>query len=129
MVFVVNRPETIANVSLNPVNWSFRLADLFSFGLTSRIFAPVKDTLERIPTPLDRFDPVYGFVSLVNAVSANQAAQQLCISREQLDKDFLAQHFTQHYVTLVGSLLTWRQIPDWLDSAALPEWVVLGKSS
>jgi hypothetical protein len=129
MVFVVNRPERIANISINPVDWGFRVADLFSFGLTSRIFAPVKDTLELIPIPIDSFDPVYGFVSLANALSANQAAQQLCISREQLEKDFLAQHFTQHYVTLVGSLLTWRQIPDWLDTAALPDWVVLGKSS
>ncbi len=129
MVFVVNKPERIANISINPVDWGFRVADLFSFGLTSRIFAPVKDTLELIPIPIDSFDPVYGFVSLANALSANQAAQQLCISKEQLEKDFLAQHFTQHYVTLVGSLLTWRQIPDWLDTAALPDWVVLGKSS
>lgn len=127
MVFVVNKPERIANVSLNPVDWSFRLADLFSFGMTSRIFAPIKDSLEAIP--VESFDPVYGFVSLVNTLSANQAAQQLCISKEQLNKDFLAQHFTQHYVTLVGSLLTWRQIPNWLDTAALPEWVVLGRSS
>jgi len=129
MVFVVNRPERIANVSLNPVDWGFRLADFFSFGMTSRIFAPIKRTLERIPTALDNFDPVYSFVSLVNVLSANQAAQQLCISREQLEKDFLAQHFAQHYITLEGSLLTWRQIRDWLDSTALPEWVVTGRSS
>ena len=97
--------------------------------MTSRIFAPIKDALETASGAMDSLDPVYGFVSLANILSANQAAQQLCISREQLNKDFLAQHFTQHYVTLVGSLLTWRQIPDWLDSAALPEWVVLGRSS
>lgn len=129
MIFVVNRPERIANVSLNPVDWSLRLADLFSFGMTSRLLAPVRNTFERIPVSTDSFDPVYGFISLANALTANQAAQQLCISREQLEKDFLAQHFTQHYVTIVGSLLTWRQIPDWLDSAALPEWVVKGRSS
>ena len=129
MVFVVNRPERIANVSLNPVDWSFRLADLFSFGMTSRLLAPVKDALERIPTGADSFDPVAGFVSLANALSGNQAAEQLCISMEQLEKDFLAQHFAQHYTTLVGSLLTWRQIPDWLDTATLPEWVVSGRSS
>lgn len=129
MVFVVNRPERIANVSVNPVDWSFRLADFFSFGMTSRIFAPIKKTLERVPMAVDSFDPVFSFVSLVNILSANQAAQQLCISREQLEKDFLAQHFAQHYVTLEGSLLTWRQIPDWLDSVALPEWVVRGRSS
>lgn len=129
MVFVVNRPDRIANVSLNPFDWSFRLADLFSFGAASRLFAPFKDALARIPPDADSFDPVYGFVSLANAVSGGQAAEQLCISREQLEKDFLAQHFAQHYATLVGSLLTWRQIPDWLNTAALPEWVVSGRSS
>ena len=129
MIFVADRPERIANVSLNPLDWSFRLADTFSFGMTSRLFAPVRNTLEKIPVDADGFDPVYGFVSLANTLSANQAAQQLCISREQLDKDFLAQHFTQHYVTIVGSLLTWRQIPNWLDAAALPQWVVTGRSS
>jgi hypothetical protein len=129
MVFVVNRPDRIANVSLNPLDWGIRLADIFSFGAASRIFAPVKDALARIPPDADSFDPVYGFVSLANALSGGQAAEQLCISREQLEKDFLAQHFAQHYTTLVGSLLTWRQIPDWLDTAALPEWVVTGRSS
>lgn len=129
MIFVADRPERIANVSLNPIDWSFRLADLISFGMTSRFLAPVRNTLERIPVAADSFDPVYGFVSLANTLTANQAAQQLCISKERLDKDFLAQHFMQHYVTIVGSLLTWRQIPDWLDSAALPEWVITGRSA
>jgi len=129
MIFVADRPERIANVSVNPIDWSFRLADLLSLGLTSKVLAPIRKTLEQIPTGVESVDPVYGFVSLVNGLTANQAAKQLCISREQLEKDFLAQHFIQHYVTIVGSLLTWRQIPDWLDSAALPEWVVTGKSS
>jgi hypothetical protein len=129
MIFVADRPERIANVSLNPVDWSFRLADFFSLGTSSKFLAPVKSTLEKIPTSVDSFDPVYGFVSLANTLTANQAAQQLCISRRQLEKDFLAQHFIQHYVTIVGSLLTWRQISDWLDGSALPEWVVTGRSS
>ena len=129
MIFVADRPERIANVSLNPVDWGFRLADLFSFGMTSRLFAPVRNNIERMPTGLDSVDPVSGFVSLVNTLTANQASQQLCISREQLEKDFLAQHFIQHYATIVGSLLTWRQIPNWLDSTALPDWAVTGRSS
>src|SRR2546422_76216 len=129
MAFVADRPERIANVSLNPVDWSFRLADLFSLGMTSRLLGPVRNTLERIPTNTDSFDPVYGFVSLANTLTANQAEQQLCISKEQLEKGFLAQHFIQHYMTIVGSLLTWRQIPDWLDTAHLPEWVVMGRSA
>jgi hypothetical protein len=129
MIFVADRPERIANVSLNPVDLSFKLADAFSLGMTSRLLAPLKYTLEKIPTSIDSFDPVYGFISLANVVTTNRAAQQLCISREQLEKDFLCQHFTQHYTTIVGSLLTWREVPDWLDRAALPEWVITGKSS
>jgi len=129
MIFVADRPERIANVSLNPVDWSFRLADFFSLGATSHLLAPVKNTLKRIPTSVDSFDPIYSFISLINSLTGNQAGQQLCISREQLEKDFLAQHFIQHYATIVGSLLTWRQIPNWLDTTALPEWVVTGKSS
>jgi len=129
MIFVADRPERIANVSLNPVDWSFRLADLFSLGTTSKFLAPVKSTFEKLPTTIDSFDPVYGFVSLINTLTSNQAARQFCISREQLEKDFLAQHFIQHYATIVGSLLTWRQIPDWLNRLALPEWVITGKSS
>ena len=129
MVFVANRPGRIANVSLDPVDWSFRFADLFSLGLTSRLLAPVKDALESIPTSIGSFDPVYTYVWLANALSDGQAAQKLCISRDQLDKGFLVQHFMQHYTTIVGSLLTWRQIPNWLDSAALPDWVVTGRSS
>ena len=130
MSFVVNRPQRIMNVSLDPVNWSFRVADLFSFGLTSRLLAPVKDAFEKFPTPnFVAFDPVSSYISLANLLTADRASHEFCISREQLEKDLLAQHFTQHYATIVGSLLTWRQIPDWLDSAALPEWVVKGKSS
>lgn len=129
MIFVANRPERIANVSIDPVEWSFKFADLFSLGLTSRLLSPVKGAFERLPTRVGSFDPVYGSVSIVNALTGGLAAEQLCMSREQLERDFLAQHFMQHYSTIVGSLLTWRQIPNWLDSATLPDWVVNGRSS
>ena len=42
MVFVANRPEKLMNISLNPVNWSFTLANLMSFGLSSRFSAPMQ---------------------------------------------------------------------------------------
>jgi len=65
---------------------------------------------------------------LLNALTANQASETLCISRETLEVEFLIKHFMQHYQTMVGSLLTWRQVRDWLDAASLPEWVVAGRS-
>jgi hypothetical protein len=129
MVFVADRPERVANVRLDPVDWGFGLADLFSFGLTSRIFAPVKNMLERLPTNVATFDPVFPSISLLNALTANQSSEVLCISRETLEVEFLVKHFMQHYQTMVGSLLTWRQVRDWLDAANLPEWVVAGRSA
>src|SRR5262249_16331752 len=129
MAFVSNRPDRIANVSFDPINWGFRVADLFSLGMTSLLLAPVKSGFAGSPARLGSFDPVYTYVSLINALTGDQAAKQWCISREQLEKDFLVRHFMQHYQTIVGSLLTWRQIPDWLDSEALPEWVIKGTSS
>ena len=128
MVFVADRPERVANIRIDPVDWSFGLADLFSFGLTSRLLAPVKNVLDKLPTNVATFDPVFPSISLVNALTANQASETLCISRETLETEFLIKHFMQHYQTIVGSLLTWRQVRDWLDTAAVPEWIVAGRS-
>jgi hypothetical protein len=129
MVFVANRPGSIASVSIDPIDWGIWTADWLSGGAASRVLRPVRDVLDRRPVRLGTFDPVYSYVSLANAVTGGLAAQQLCISRQALDKQFLVQHFKQHYQTLVGSLLTWRQIPDWTDEASLPEWVITGASA
>jgi hypothetical protein len=129
MAFVADRPKRILNLPLNPLSWSLTLADLLTFGLSSRVFAPLQEVLERLPFGGGNVDPVYAFIWLANALSAGQAAQQLCLSAEELDRQFLVKHFMQHYQTVAGALQTWRQIPDWLDTSALPEWVVRGVSA
>jgi hypothetical protein len=126
MAFVANRPERVLNLSIAPVDWGFGLADLLSFGWTSRVFAPIKSALDRLPLRLGGFDPINTYVTLANLLSGGGAAKDLCISQEQLDRDFLVQHVKQHYQMIVGSLLTWRQIPDWLDANGLPDWVRTG---
>lgn len=128
MIFIANRPTSVTNIVIDPVNWSFRLADLFSLGLTSRFLAPAKEILDQLPV---RFtvDPVLAYISAAKAISGNYAANTLCISLEQLEKVFLLKHFHQHYQTVVGSLLTWREIPDWLDEPRLPTWVISGIGS
>jgi hypothetical protein len=128
MIFIANRPNQITKLVIDPVDISFRFADLFSFGLASRFLAPAKIVLDRLPLRFS-VDPVSAYVSGANLVSGAYAARILCISREQLEKFFLMQHFKQHYETLNGSLITWRQIPDWLDTKSLPAWVVSGLSS
>ena len=127
LVFVANRPVRMMNVELNPVDISYGVADLLSFGLSSAFLAPVKGALDRVPLSLGSFDPLGTLVSLSNQLTGGWAASELCISLEQLERDFLVQHNRQHYQMLVGSLLTWRQIPDWLDKATLPAWVITGR--
>ena len=126
LAFVVNRPDKILNVQINPFDWSFRLADLMSLGLTSTLLKPVRNAIDRLPLSLGSFDPMSAYITVANQLTAGIAAEELCVSREQMERDFLVQHFTQHYEMLVGSLLTWRQIPNWLDISALPTWVIAG---
>jgi hypothetical protein len=129
MVFIANRPASVASVSLDPIDWGIWAADWLSGGTFSQTLGPLRDVIELRPLRLGTFDPIYAYVSLANVLTAGYAARQLCVSRDALDKQFLVQHFKQHYQAVLGSLLTWRQFPDWRDPAALPEWVVTGQSS
>ena len=129
MPFVVNRPTKVANLPIDPVDWALRLADLLSLGLAAPVLNPVRAALSRLPLRLGTVDPVYSYIDLLNFLTNGQSRKSLCISKEQLSKKFLVQHFLQHYGTLSGALFTWRQIPDWLDSSKLPQWVVTGRSS
>ncbi len=126
MLFVANRPASIASVSLDPVDWGIWAVNWLSAGMVWKTLKPVREILDRRPIRLGTFDPVYGYVTLANGLTGGAAGRQLCISREALDKEFLVQHFKQHYQTLVGSLLTWRQITDWTDESSLPDWVLSG---
>ena len=57
---------------------------------------------------LGRFDPVLGYVELANTLTAGQAGERFCITREQLEKAFLVRHSLQHSQMLSGARLTWR---------------------
>ena len=129
LVFVVNRPERLLNAPLNPVTWGLNLADVMSCGLSSQLLAPAQRMLQQASGMSQGFDPVLGSLDLLNTFTGGLAARTLCMSRQDLEKDMLVQHFMQNYDLIVGSLLTWRQIPNWLDSAALPHWAMTGMSS
>jgi hypothetical protein len=131
MIFIVNRPTGVYNLNIDPVDWGFRLADALSFGLTSRLWAPAKKILSQLPLRLT-VDPVLAYIGAANAISGGAAARTLCISMQELERVFLTKHFEQHYETILGSLYTWRLIPDWLDEKNLQlkfPWVVSGLGS
>lgn len=127
MAFVVNRPSRILRLSLDPLRLGLGLFDLMTLGLASRALEPLKASLPRVPLSAGELDPVYGYIDLARLASGGLSEEALCISREQLDKEFLVKHFMQHYDTISGSLETWRLIPDWLDRQALPPWVLTGR--
>jgi hypothetical protein len=126
--FVANRPTRIAQVSLNPLVWAGEALNLASLGTARYLFAPLLDAAGGLPFADAAFDPVAASIGLINLLSGGLAAQTLCISMQQFEEIFLVKHFMQHYQALEGSVQTWRQIPDWLDSKNLPPWVVTGKS-
>lgn len=129
MPFVVNRPTKIIDISLDPLDWGFRAASWFSGGATDALLEPLHVAFDRLPLRPGGFDPVLSGIRLANLFTLGQASRQLCISKESLEKFFLVFHFNQYYTMITGSLLTWRQIRDWLDTANLPTWVKTGISS
>lgn len=126
--FVANEPTAVLNISLDPLDWAASLTEVLTGGMATPLVAPFKKMLDRV-TPDLRFDPVFPGVRLLNVATFGQAAERLCISQLQLKKFFLWIHFLQHYQTAIGSLQTWLQIPDWLDTENLPAFVVDGRSS
>ncbi len=129
LAFISNVPDRILNVSADPFSWTAKAWDASCRRLGLETLA-VGGQLSRLSPWRDRtFDPVFGLVRAANLFTDGRAERDLCVSQKQLLKEFLLKHFEQHYHTITGSLRTWRQIPDWTDTAALPEWVVSGRSA
>jgi hypothetical protein len=130
MVFVANRPEKILNVSPDPLAWSRQVADFFSMGMFSQVVGQTTSQNGWVPPgPLNGVDPLTAYVSFANLLTGGLAAKNLCVSKEQLEKDMLVRHFTQHYQLIAGSLLTWSQVPDWLDPSSIPSWAHTGRAA
>lgn len=130
MVFVANRPEQVLSIDMNPVKLSFGLADLMSFGLTSRIFGPLKNILERFSPVLNKVDPVGAYMWIANLLTANLASEQLCSSLETLEVNpMLLTHYMEHYRLVVGALMTWRRVQNWLERDDVPENIIKGIGS
>ena len=70
MLFVANRPGSIATVSLDPIDWAIWSADWLSRGLASQVLRPLREVLDCRPVKLGTFDPVYAYVVLANGISA-----------------------------------------------------------
>lgn len=121
MIFVSNRPRRILNLSLDPTDWGTRMAELANGGRRPRWLDPFDALARRSPFRRLGFDPIYSGIDAANLLTGGLAQRLLCVSRRTLEEEFLIKHFEQHYETVATSLHTWRRIPDWLDTEALPE--------
>jgi hypothetical protein len=126
-VFVANRPTEVVHIPLNPLVWAAQAARVATFGVAPFVLGPLRGLLGSLPFADAGFDPVSASIAWLNLLSGGLAAQELCISMQQVEKTFLIKHFMQHYQTLEGSLQTWRQIRNWLDAESLPPWVRTGR--
>ena len=129
-VFVANEPEKMLNLSIDPFAWGFQLLYAFGTEKVQELMQPVRRFYNSLPWSGLRFDPVFPSIQLLNLFTLNQASERFCISVDELRKFFLYLHFKQHYDTILGSLQTWRQIPDWtVPEHELPPFVRDGRSA
>ncbi len=129
-VFVANEPEKMLNLSIDPFAWGFQLTYAFGTPEVQEMLQPFRRFYNSLPMSKLRFDPVFPALKMLNLLTFNQAEERLCISVDTVRKMFLFLHFKQHYDTILGSLQTWRQIPDWcIPEEELPAFVRTGKSS
>ena len=117
MNFITPQPPQI--LEFKPVEWSFQLADLFTFGAASTLLAPVKRILEGFEPEID---PVYTAVRLLNLLTLGVAADDYCVTKEQLFKLLMVLHFTDAFHMYNIAASHFRMVPDWTDAKSLPDW-------
>ncbi|HEU4386680.1 MAG TPA: hypothetical protein VFV34_02705 [Blastocatellia bacterium] len=127
LAFVSNRPTQVLNIDVNFASLGFDIADLCSLGFTSRLFGQFRGLFERLSPQLNGLDPVMIYIRLVNLLTGGMASHNLCASLEALEKTpMLLTHFMEHYRLIVGALMTWRQVQNWLNPGEIPNWVKEG---
>ena len=86
--------------------------------------------MARLPLPTlpdIGFDPVLGFVRGLNLLTGGRAAGELCISKEQIEKEILAKDAQGIRQGVLAARQTWLQVPDWRDRQSIPAWVARGE--
>lgn len=119
--FVVNRPDRITSMDIDPVGWGLTAADRLTLGRASRLTSAMRSMADRLPFRMSKVDPLVAFISASNALTGGMAGRRLGISMETLERRMLLQHFMQHHAMFMTSMRAWRAVPDWTDPAQVPE--------
>lgn len=124
-VLILPRPDQIVNLSAPDV--FLGTADVMTLGATAKWTQPLRQALSQMPMPSFGFDPVLGSIRWLNLLTGNRAADELCISQEQVEKEILAKSALAMRQMALASRQIWLQVPNWLDRAAIPPWVRRGE--
>ncbi len=127
IVFCCNQLDGIFPLPASPIDWALLGADLATFGASSRLLGPLQKQIESLPFNKVTFDPFFGALTALNAVTGGSAGRDYCISKEEVLKFILRKHGFVFNQLIGDSLRVWRQIPDWLDTPNLPSWVTKGE--
>ncbi len=112
-LFVVNRPDRIAAVDVDPIGWGLQVADLVTFRMASRVVSPLLAMTDRLPLKASRVDPIAAYMWMANAITGGLAEKHLGLSKAVLEKRMLLAHFKQQQEMLHRLLQVWRRVPDW----------------
>jgi hypothetical protein len=124
VVTIMARPDKVLNVSFDPIDWGLQAADLMTLGAARRFTKPIEQALGRLPMRGLGFDPVLSSVRLLNLATGGRAADELCISKEHFEEQIVAKDAITLRQALLGTRQIWLQVPNWLDPAAIPRWVL-----
>jgi hypothetical protein len=70
------------------------------------------------------FDPVSGYVKFANWISGGAASRKLDISMDRVGRFILFTHSSMYFDVIAATLRIFRQTPNWLDEATIPEWLL-----
>ena len=112
------RPDHVLDLPLNPMALGLGLADRLSQGLFSPVLKPMQQLASRLP--FSSFDPFLTYVAVANAVTGNVAAENLCISRDELDRQRQREHFERNRNAVDNARGIWREVGDWTQEDQLP---------
>jgi hypothetical protein len=121
-VSVVNRPDRITAIDVDPIGWGVQLADLMTFRMASRVMSPMLAVTDRLPLRTHGLDPIAAYIWIANTLTGGMAEKHFGISKAELEKRMLLQHYRHHHEMLQRSLQVWRMVPDWTAHARLPDY-------
>jgi len=125
LAFAVDRPKKVMNIPFDPVGLAYGLVNKLTLGASGRLADSLGGILPSFLTPTG-LDPVLSYIALANGLTGGAAAEHFGISRVELERFFLVQHFQQHYQMMTGALTTYRSVSDWLAGSSIPNWIRTG---